>query len=73
MAGRVRVQGTVGRYDAATRTGAVLLDDGTELGFDAEAFAAGGLRLLRLGQRVAMALEGGRVTVVTLVTFPLPD
>ncbi|SEG87267.1 Cold shock protein, CspA family [Thermomonospora echinospora] len=67
------MQGTVGTYDTATRTGTVLLDDGTELAFDAEAFAAGGLRLLRLGQRVNLAVEGGRITVVTLSTFPLPD
>jgi hypothetical protein len=51
------MQGTVRTYDAGTRTGSVLLDDGTELPFDAEAFAAGGLRLLRFGQRVNLALE----------------
>ncbi|MBA9007158.1 hypothetical protein [Thermomonospora cellulosilytica] len=71
--GGVRVQGTVGSFDVETRSGTVLLDDGTELGFDAEAFAAGGLRLLRFGQRVNLALEDGRVRVVTLSTFPLPD
>lgn len=72
MTDRRVVQGTVGTYDAATRTGTVLLDDGTELGFDAEAFAAGGLRLLRFGQRVNLAVESGHVTAVTLSTFPLP-
>jgi hypothetical protein len=51
----------------------VLLDDGTELPFDADAFDAGGLRLLRFGQRVNLATDGGRVTVVTLSTFPLPS
>ncbi|GAA2171615.1 MULTISPECIES: hypothetical protein [Actinomadura] len=66
------MQGTVKDFDAAARTGSVLLDDGTELPFDAEAFAAGGLRLLRFGQRVNLALDGGRVSVVTLSTFPLP-
>ncbi|MFF4235085.1 cold-shock protein [Actinomadura geliboluensis] len=69
------MQGTVKAFDAETRSGSVLLDDGTELAFDAEAFAAGGLRLLRFGQRVNLALEGGpggRVTAVTLSTFPLP-
>ncbi|GGQ34036.1 hypothetical protein GCM10010187_58850 [Actinomadura coerulea] len=50
----------------------MLLDDGTELPFDAEAFAAGGLRLLRFGQRVNLALDGERVSAVTLSTFPLP-
>jgi cold shock CspA family protein len=68
------VQGTVRTFDAETRSGSVLLDDGTELPFDAEAFAAGGLRLLRFGQRVNLAVDegDGRVTVVTLSTFPLP-
>lgn len=67
------MQGTVKAFDAETRSGSVLLDDGTELAFDAKAFAAGGLRLLRFGQRVNLALEGGRVSVVTLSTFPLPS
>lgn len=67
------MQGTVKAFDAETRSGSVLLDDGTELAFDAEAFAAGGLRLLRFGQRVNLALAGGRVSVVTLSTFPLPS
>ncbi|SNR76531.1 hypothetical protein [Actinomadura mexicana] len=66
------MQGTVKAFDAQTRSGSVFLDDGTELPFDAEAFAAGGLRLLRFGQRVNLALDGDRVSVVTLSTFPLP-
>ncbi|TNY34941.1 hypothetical protein EIO00_21335 [Thermomonospora catenispora] len=67
------MQGTVGTFDTRTRSGTVLLDDGTELTFDAEAFAAGGLRLLRLGQRVNLAVENGRIQAITLSTFPLPD
>ncbi len=35
-----------------TRSGTVLLDDGSELAYPAAAFDASGLRLLRLGQRV---------------------
>ncbi|WP_395108652.1 cold-shock protein [Actinomadura sp. SCN-SB] len=68
------MQGTVRTFDAETRSGSVLLDDGTELPFDAEAFAAGGLRLLRFGQRVNLAVDGrdGRITLVTLSTFPVP-
>ncbi|MCW2947858.1 MAG: hypothetical protein JWR24_4575 [Actinoallomurus sp.] len=66
------MQATVKAYDGATRTGSVLLDDGSELAFDAAAFDAGGLRLLRLGQRVNLAVEDDRITVVTLSTFPLP-
>jgi cold shock CspA family protein len=66
------VQATVRTYDAQTRSGSVLLDDGTELTFDAAAFDAGGLRLLRFGQRVTIAVAGERITVITLGTFPLP-
>ncbi|GAA2092990.1 cold-shock protein [Actinomadura alba] len=70
------MQGTVRTYDAATRSGSVLLDDGTRLDFDATAFEAGGLRMLRFGQRVNLAVEsapdGDRISVITLSTFPLP-
>lgn len=67
------VQATVRSYDARTRSGTVFLDDGTVRAFGAAAFDAGGLRLLRTGQRVRLALDGsGRVTVITLVTLPLP-
>ncbi len=66
------MQATVKEYDRETRTGSVFLDDGSELVFDQEAFDAGGLRLLRLGQRVNLAVADGRITVVTLSTFPLP-
>lgn len=72
------MQGTVKTFDPDTRCGAVFLDDGTELPFDAQAFDAGGLRHLRLGQRVKMRTSESastgriRVTVVTLVTFDLP-
>ncbi|WP_171064346.1 hypothetical protein [Actinomadura soli] len=65
------MQGTVKEYDTETRSGSVLLDDGTELPFDADAFAAGGLRFLRFGQRVNLAMDGDRISVVTLSTFPL--
>ncbi|MFJ6775610.1 hypothetical protein ACIQOV_32420 [Kitasatospora sp. NPDC091257] len=44
--------------------------------FDAAAFDAGGLRLLRPGQRVRIRTEGTgearRVVFVTLQTFPDP-
>ncbi|QXJ24844.1 hypothetical protein AGRA3207_006248 [Actinomadura graeca] len=66
------MQGTVKAFDAETRSGSVLLDDGTELPFDAGAFDAGGLRLARFGQRVNLAMDGDRVSAVTLSTFPLP-
>jgi cold shock CspA family protein len=48
----------------------VLLDDGSELAFTAEAFANSGLRRLRVGQRVRLATEGERVTFLTIATLP---
>jgi cold shock CspA family protein len=67
------VQATVRRFDAGTATGTVLLDDGVELPFGAEAFAASGLRLLRTGQRVRIALDAGGLSVVALTIATLPD
>jgi 2-phospho-L-lactate guanylyltransferase len=64
------VQGTVASYDAQTRTGTLLLDDGTQLAFPAAAFDASGLRLLRLGQRLRIERdESGEVTRVAVPTF----
>ena len=49
------MQGTVADLRRrAPRTGSLLLDDGTPADFPAAAFAASGLRLLRLGQRVRL-------------------
>jgi 2-phospho-L-lactate guanylyltransferase len=63
-------QGTVRDFDPETRGGHLLLDDGTELSFDAAAFDAGGLRLLRLGQRVRFDRDAtATITRVTLLTF----
>ena len=63
-------QGTVRDFDPDTRAGHLLLDNGTELSFDAAAFDAGGLRLLRLGQRVRFDRDSaGTLTRVTLLTF----
>lgn len=70
------MQATVKTFDPETRCGAVYLDDGAELTFDAQAFDAGGLQHLRLGQRVRLRTtdetEHGRVTIITLATFTLP-
>nr|WP_239097407.1 cold-shock protein [Asanoa ferruginea] len=64
------MQGTVATYDPASRSGTVLLDDGTELAYPAEAFDASGLRLLRLGQRVRIDRDAaGTVTRLTIPTF----
>ncbi|AJE82057.1 MULTISPECIES: hypothetical protein [Streptomyces] len=67
------MQATSYTYDPDSRSGSVLLDDGTPVPFDAAAFDAGGLRLLRSGQRVRIEMsgEGGdrRITLITLQTF----
>ncbi|MEU3982165.1 hypothetical protein AB0F77_19040 [Streptomyces sp. NPDC026672] len=70
------MQATAYTYDPETRSGQVLLDDGTPVPFDAQAFEAGGLRLLRPGQRVHIETEpsgddekGLRITLVTLQTL----
>lgn len=67
------MQATAYTYDAHTRSGSVLLDDGTPVPFGAAAFDAGGLLLLRPGQRVRIEVEGEgeqrRITLVTLQTF----
>ncbi|GIE84049.1 cold-shock protein [Actinoplanes regularis] len=56
------MQGTIATFDQGTHTGTLLLDDGSELAFEAEAFARSGLRLLRLGQRVSIeAKPDGRI------------
>lgn len=70
------MQATVRSFDPVTRSGTVLLDDGTELPYDAAAFTAGRIRLLRLGQRVRIRVDGDaaatRVTFLTVATLPDP-
>jgi cold shock CspA family protein len=71
------VQATVSAFDDATRSGAVLLDDGTELPFVADALVGTGLRLLRRGQRVRIQTEGQgqarSVTRLQILTLPWPS
>lgn len=69
-AGAAAVQATVATFDPATGAGTVLLDDGRPVPFDGAAFAAGGLRLLRLGQRVRLEYAGDHIVRVTLYTLP---
>ena len=65
------MQGTVATFDPSTREGTVLLDDGRAVAFPASAFAASGLRLLRLGQRVRLDRgDDGAVVKITLPTLP---
>lgn len=67
------MQGTVKEFHEETRSGSVLLDDGTEVALPAEAFATSGLRKLVLGQRVQIVLTGDgddrRITSVNIPTL----
>lgn len=63
------MQATAYTFESETRSGSVLLDDGTPVEFDAAAFDAGGLRLLRPGQRVRIERAGGNSGNITLVTL----
>lgn len=67
------MQATVSSFDPATRAGAVLLDDGVEVPFGADALVGSGLRLLRPGQRVRLETSGSdgtlEVTRMQIVTL----
>jgi 2-phospho-L-lactate guanylyltransferase len=65
------MQGTVATFDPQSRSGTLLLDDGTEVAFAREAFDASGLRLLRLGQRLRVEYDDtGAVRRVGVPTLP---
>ncbi|MFI0910453.1 hypothetical protein [Streptomyces abikoensis] len=75
------MQATAYTFDPQTHAGSVLLDDGTPVPFDGAAFDAGGLLMLRPGQRVRIEFAAPaesapevppaerRVILVTLQTF----
>jgi 2-phospho-L-lactate guanylyltransferase len=66
------MQATVATFDETSHAGTVLLDDGTRLEFPSAAFAASGLRLLRLGQRVRLERAAdGSITTLSLITMPV--
>jgi 2-phospho-L-lactate guanylyltransferase len=52
------VQATVNRFDPETGSGSVVTDAGLVIPFDTAAFATGGLRLLRPGQRLGVTVDG---------------
>lgn len=65
------MQATVASFDPALHHGSLLLDDGTPMLFPSAAFAASGLRLLRVGQRVRVeCAPDGSVVRVALPTMP---
>ena len=61
------MQASVHRYDDASGSGSVLLDDGREVPFDSIAFDASGLRLVRPGQRVSIEMSESAVTRLWIV------
>jgi cold shock CspA family protein len=67
------MQGTVKTFSEETRSGAVLLDDGTEIAIPPAVFSASGLRKLQFGQRVSFTVaEDGdprEMTAITIVTL----
>ena len=67
------MQATVSAFDPDRRDGRVLLDDGVELPFPAEALAGTRLRMLRTGQRVRLETtgEGAATRVVGLQILTL--
>jgi len=68
------MQATVRRFDPHSRSGDVLLDDGSVMPFEARAFDQSGLRLLRLGQRVRLELDPtGAISFLTIATLPAPQ
>jgi 2-phospho-L-lactate/phosphoenolpyruvate guanylyltransferase len=60
------MQASVHRFDPDAGAGAVLLDDGTELPFEREAFDRSGLRLVRVGQRLTVDIDDERVVALRL-------
>jgi cold shock CspA family protein len=67
------MQGTVKEFSEETRSGSVILDDGTVIPLPAAAFSASGLRKLQFGQRVRFEVDGegdGRaVSSINLATL----
>ena len=54
------MQGSVHSFDETTGAGSALLDDGREVSFTSEVFAASALRHLRVGQRLSFDLSTDR-------------
>jgi len=54
---RQEIHGTVWKFDARQRAGALLTDQGQVVQFDRSAFEGSGLRLLRPGQRIRAVID----------------
>ena len=60
-------------FDEQTGSGSVVTDLGVVIAYPASAFVRSGLRLLRPGQRVTVAMDAeGDVALVTIPGFPTP-
>jgi 2-phospho-L-lactate/phosphoenolpyruvate guanylyltransferase len=64
-----RFAATVSRFDSASRSGDLVLDDGTAVGFGAAVFDASGLQLLQSGQRVRIEVDDADTRSVTRLTI----
>jgi cold shock CspA family protein len=66
-------QGTIKRFDLASVTGSLLMDDRREVSIDAASLKGSGILTLRLGQRVIFDLDEADGVLVArelrLVTF----
>lgn len=64
------MQGTVKEFSEETRSGSVILDDGTVIALPAAAFSRSGLRKLTFGQRVRFEVAGeGDARTVTSINL----
>jgi 2-phospho-L-lactate guanylyltransferase len=67
------MQGTVKEFSEETRSGSVILDDGTVIPIPPAAFSRSGLLKLQFGQRVRFEVEGDgtdrRVSTITIATL----
>jgi hypothetical protein len=60
------VQATVARFDPASASGDVVTDGGLLVPFGPEAFATSGLRHVRAGQRLTVAVDGSGTSAVVV-------
>ena len=67
------MQASVHRFDEESGAGSVLLDDGREVSFDGEVFAASALRHLRSGQRVSVVVDDAGSTLTRLWIVGIGD
>jgi cold shock CspA family protein len=67
------MQASVHTFDEASGAGSVLLDDGREVAFTGETFAASALRHLRPGQRLSIALDDPTLSITKLWIVGIGD